>query len=93
VVEVRLYDRLFDVSEPLAQEGGFIDYMNSESVEVLKSCRLENSVVLDLPGEHLQFERMGYFTADGKDSSRDAPVFNRTVTLRDAWTKIAGKGR
>jgi glutaminyl-tRNA synthetase len=93
VVEVRLYDRLFDVSEPLAQGGNFIDYMNPESVEVLKSCRLENSVALDLPGEHLQFERMGYFTADTRDSSKNAPVFNRTVTLRDAWTKIVGKGK
>jgi glutaminyl-tRNA synthetase len=92
-VEVRLYDRLFNVPEPLAEEGNFIDYMNPRSVEVLTSCRLEQGVALDIPAEHLQFERMGYFIADVGDSTKGAPVFNRTVTLRDAWTKIVGKGK
>jgi len=93
VVEARLYDRLFSVPEPLAQEGAFIDYINPGSVEALTSCRLEKGISFDRMNGPLQFERLGYFIADCRDSSADAPVFNRTVTLRDAWAKISGKGK
>lgn len=89
--EVRLYDRLFNVAEPLAQEGDFITYMNPGSMEVITSCRLERSLADGKTGEHLQFERLGYFIADPEDSAQGALVFNRTVTLRDSWTRIAGK--
>jgi len=91
--EVRLYDRLFNVAEPLAEDGDFISYMNPESMEAITSCRLEQSLATDNSGGHFQFERLGYFIADEKDSSKDAVVFNRTVTLRDSWARIAGKNR
>jgi glutaminyl-tRNA synthetase len=92
-VEVRLYDRLFDISEPLAQEGDFTDYINSQSTEVLTSCRLEQSVAVDPAPGMFQFERLGYFIVDCKDSSTDRLVFNRTVTLRDSWARISDRGK
>ena len=58
------------------------------SLEVLRSCRLEPSLAGARPGDFFQFERMGYFCVDAKDSTPGAPVFNRTVTLRDPWAKI-----
>jgi glutaminyl-tRNA synthetase len=91
--EVRLYDRLFLVSDALSEEGDFKTYLNPKSLEVLKACRLEPSLVAATPGQRFQFERLGYFCVDSGDSSEKAPVFNRTVTLRDAWTKLAEKGR
>jgi len=91
--EVRLYDRLFGVSEPLAQDGDFISYMNQGSMEVITSCRLEQSIAADNSGGHLQFERLGYFIADREDSSKENLVFNRTVTLRDSWTRLAEKNK
>lgn len=89
--EVRLYDRLFDIAEPLAQEEDFIRYVNPGSREVLTGCRLEQSIGLDSSRERFQFERLGYFIVDRESSSKDALVFNRTVTLRDSWARIAGK--
>ncbi len=91
--EVRLYDRLFNVAEPLAEDGDFISYMNPGSMEAITSCRLEQSLATDNSGVHFQFERLGYFIADKKNSSKDAVVFNRTVTLRDSWARIAGKNK
>jgi glutaminyl-tRNA synthetase len=91
--EVRLYDRLFLVSDALSEEGDFKTYLNPKSLEVLKACRLEPSLVAATPGQRFQFERLGYFCVDSGDSSEKAPVFNRTVTLRDAWAKIAEKGK
>jgi glutaminyl-tRNA synthetase len=90
--EVRLYDRLFRVPDALAAEGDFMEQLNPKSREILKSCRLEPSLANSEPGSRFQFERSGYFCVDTVDSSREALVFNRTVTLRDAWAKIAGKG-
>jgi glutaminyl-tRNA synthetase len=91
--EVRLYDRLFSVPDALSEEGDFRSYLNPKSLETLKVCRLEPSLAAATPGDRFQFERLGYFCVDSGDSSEKLPVFNRTVTLRDAWAKIAEKGR
>lgn len=91
--EVRLYDRLFRVPDPMAADADYMEHLNPESLEILKSCRLEPSVAQAAPGEAFQFERMGYFCADAVDTKMGAPVFNRTVTLRDAWARVAEKGK
>jgi glutaminyl-tRNA synthetase len=91
--EIRLYDRLFSVPDALSEEGNFTAYLNPKSLETLNSCRLEPSLAAAAPGDRFQFERLGYFCVDSGDSSEKAPIFNRTVTLRDAWAKIAEKGR
>jgi glutaminyl-tRNA synthetase len=91
--EVRLYDRLFGVADPLGGDADFTEYLNPNAREVLSACRVEPSLAKAAPGERFQFERLGYFTADPVDSRGGAPVFNRTVTLRDSWAKIAEKGR
>jgi len=91
--EVRLYDRLFCVPDALSEEGDFTTYLNPKSLKILKSCRLEPSLADAVPGDRFQFERLGYFCVDSGDSSEKAQVFNRTVTLRDAWAKIAEKGK
>jgi glutaminyl-tRNA synthetase len=85
--EVRLYDRLFRSANPEKDEegGSFLDNINLESLVVLKGCRAEPSLASAEPEERFQFEREGYFCADMKDSKPGAPVFNRTVTLRDSW--------
>jgi glutaminyl-tRNA synthetase len=90
--EVRLYDRLFRVANPLKEETGFIEYLNPKSLEILKNCRMEPSLKNTVPGNKFQFERLGYFCAD-PDSTANLMVFNRTVTLRDTWAKIAEKGK
>jgi glutaminyl-tRNA synthetase len=91
--EVRLYDRLFGIADPLAGEGDFTDYLNPNSLETITSCRLEPSLADTPPGGRFQFERIGYFCADASRSASGAPVFNRTVTLRDSWAKIREKGK
>lgn len=90
--EVRLYDRLFDQEDPEEVEEGqdFTASLNHDSLETLSACRLEPSLARVEPGSRYQFERLGYFCAD-PDSTADRPVFNRTVTLRDTWAKIAKK--
>ena len=85
--EVRLYDRLFREPEPKTG-GGLVDGLDPDSLETLEDCRLEPAVKDAVPGEVLQFERQGYFCVD-PDSTRDRPVFNRTVGLRDSWAKVA----
>jgi len=90
--EVRLYDRLFRVANPLREDTDFMDCLNPKSLEILRSCRLEPSLTHAPPGSWSQFERLGYFFTDPVDSSNKAPVFNRTVTLRDSWVKMMGKG-
>jgi glutaminyl-tRNA synthetase len=89
--EVRLYDRLFSVANPLAEGSDFTEYLNPKSLEILKSCKIEPSLASATPGSRFQFERSGYFCVDSVDSSDKALVFNRTVTLRDSWAKISGK--
>ena len=91
--EVRLYDRLFRVPDALSEPGEFTEYLNPKSLEVLRDCRLEPSLATAAPEQRFQFERLGYFCLDAGDATEKAPVFNRTVTLRDTWAKIAGKGR
>jgi glutaminyl-tRNA synthetase len=90
--EVRLYDRLFSVEDPEREEAGktFLDHLNPGSLEVLTGCRIEPSLAAARPGERFQFERLGYFAVD-PDSRSGAPVFNRIVSLRDTWAKIAQK--
>jgi glutaminyl-tRNA synthetase len=91
--EVRLYDRLFRAPDPLAADADFMEHRNPESLEILKSCRLEPGLANAAPGDAFQFERMGYFCVDAVDAKAGAPVFNRTVTLRDAWAKATEKGK
>jgi glutaminyl-tRNA synthetase len=89
--EVRLYDRLFTQADPAGEPGtDFLSFLNPESLEVRSGCQVEPSVAAFKPGDHLQFERLGYFTPD-PDSTSEKLVFNRTVTLRDTWAKIEGK--
>jgi glutaminyl-tRNA synthetase len=91
--EVRLYDHLFRAEFPdNAPEGGtFLDNINPNSLEVLTTAQLEPSLANALPGQHYQFERIGYFFVDPVDSQPLKPVFNRTSTLRDSWAKEAKK--
>jgi glutaminyl-tRNA synthetase len=84
--EVRLYDRLFKEAHPGEGDKDFLDDINADSVSVIRA-QLEPSLK-EVPAEsRFQFERHGYFVADKKDSLAGKPVFNRTVTLRDAWQK------
>jgi glutaminyl-tRNA synthetase len=83
--EVRLYDRLFAV--PYPDDGDYKSHLNPASLQVLKFCRLEPSLSGAAVGDRYQFERLGYFCVD-PDSGPEAPVFNRTVSLRDPWAKI-----
>jgi glutaminyl-tRNA synthetase len=87
--EVRLYDRLFQVADPMGKGDDFTKYLNPGSLEILRSCRVEPSLTSAAPGSRFQFERLGYFCVDPVDFSDKALVFNRTVTLRDSWAKIA----
>ena len=89
--EVRLYDRLFQVADPMGKGEDFTKYLNPGSLEILRSCRVEPSLSGATPGSRFQFERLGYFCVDPVDSSDMALVFNRTVTLRDSWAKMAGQ--
>ena len=85
--EVRLYDRLFQVEDPSSEEGDFKSYMNPNSLEIIQSAKIEPSLLEAQPGEQFQFIRKGYFTLDNKLSASGKLVFNRTVTLKDAWSK------
>ena len=88
-VEVRLYDRLFTVPDPLADKDiDFKTYINPESLSIVSNAKLEPSLNNGKVGEHFQFERLGYFYVDSVDSTDSKKVFNRTVTLRDTWAKI-----
>ena len=84
--EVRLYDRLFKETNPGSGDRDFLEDINPNSVQVI-TAQLEQSLQDAKPEESFQFERHGYFVADRRDSVAGKPVFNRTVTLRDAWQK------
>ncbi|MEM9282943.1 MAG: glutamine--tRNA ligase/YqeY domain fusion protein [Verrucomicrobiota bacterium] len=84
--EVRLYDRLFREENPNQGDGNFVDFLNPDSLELRSQAKLENNLAAVLPGETVQFERLGYFCAD-KTSDPNKLLFNRTVGLRDAWAK------
>jgi glutaminyl-tRNA synthetase len=87
--EIRLYDRLFSIEDPGSEED-FIKYLNPNSLEILTTCLAEQSLKNAVPESQYQFERLGYFCVDAKDSSVEKLVFNRVVPLRDSWAKIAG---
>jgi len=89
--EVRLYDRLFQVEDPSSEEGDFKSYMNPNSLEIIHGAKIEPSLLEAQPGEQFQFIRKGYFTLDNKLSAAGKLVFNRTVTLKDAWSKESKK--
>lgn len=89
-VEVRLYDRLFKVENVSIAEGDFKDYINSESLSVLRNVYAEPAIAGATEMERFQFLRKGYFVLD-KDSTKDKLIFNRTVTLNDMWAKEVGK--
>lgn len=84
--EVRLYDRLFTVEEPSADERDFRELMNLDSLRVLKNCKVESFLKDAEVLDKFQFQRVGYFCVD-KDSATGALVFNRTAPLKDSWAK------
>jgi len=86
--EIRLYDRLFANPAPGAGDRNFLDDLNPDSVRVI-AAQLEPALKAARPEERFQFERHGYFVADRTDSKVGAPVFNRTVTLKDSWGKAS----
>jgi len=91
-VEVRLYDRLFSVEDPdnVPEGKTFLDQLNPHSLEVLRDAQAEPGLAAATPGTRVQFERLGYFCVD-IESRPGAVVFNRTVSLRDTWARIAQK--
>ncbi len=93
--EVRLYDRLFEKANPVGEKDGpdFTTYLNPNSLEIIRSACVEPSLANALPESRYQFERLGYFCVDSIDPFDKKLIFNRTVTLRDSWAKIAKKTR
>ena len=89
--EVRLYDRLFKVEDPSSEEGDFKDYINADSMQLVTTAYAEPALKNAKMNERYQFLRKGYFTLDTKDTYSRL-VFNRTVTLKDAWAKEQKKG-
>jgi glutaminyl-tRNA synthetase len=88
--EVRLYDHLFSRPDPGAEGDLFAD-LNPSSETIVRGARLEPTLAETPVGEVVQFERLGYFTPD-PDSRPDAPIFNRTLTLKDTWAKVQAQG-
>ncbi len=89
--EVRLYDRLFASEDPSDEGRDPLTDLNPDSLEIVRECKAEPALADAAPGRRYQFERQGYFCVD-PDSRPGAPVFNRTVTLKDAWARIASRG-
>ncbi len=85
--EVRLYDRLFSVENPSADERDFHELLNPDSLTILNHCFVESYLSEKQPGDFLQFQRIGYFTLD-LDSTKEHLIFNRTVGLKDTWAKM-----
>ena len=88
--EIRIYDRLFNVENPSADERDFRELLNPDSLTVISDCYVEDYAAEKKPGEYLQFQRIGYFMAD-LDSAPEHLVYNKTVGLKDTWSKIKGK--
>lgn len=88
--EIRLYDRLFQVEDPSSEQGDFKEYINPDSLTIIRNAFIEPDLAGALPGIGYQFIRKGYFSLD-TDSTADNLVFNRTVTLKDAWSKESKK--
>lgn len=91
--EVRLYDHLLKIADAgdLPEEQDWKSALNENSLQVLRGCKLEPSLADCQPGVPVQFERKGYFVVDAKDSAAGSLVFNRSVTLKDAWAKVQSK--
>ena len=89
--EVRQYDKLFKAENPGAATGNYLDDLNPDSLVVIKNARIEKEGESAKPGDYLQFIRNGYYMADSHDSSPEHLVFNRTVTLKDSWSKMKAK--
>jgi len=88
--EVRVYDRLFRVENPADEEGDFKNYINPDSLTIIREAFIEPSLEGVKPGERFQFIRKGYYCVD-LESRPDHLIFNRTVTLKDAWAKEVRK--
>jgi glutaminyl-tRNA synthetase len=88
--QVRLYDRLFTSEDPSDEGRDPISDLNPDSLEVLTGCKVEPSLASATESQRFQFERQGYFSVD-PDSRPGAPVFNRTVTLKDTWARISAR--
>ena len=88
--EIRLYDRLFKVENPSSEDGDFKDYINPESLKIISNVFIEPDLTHAQPGIAYQFIRKGYFTLD-TESTTEKLVFNRTVTLKEAWSKEVKK--
>ncbi|MDG1889865.1 MAG: glutamine--tRNA ligase/YqeY domain fusion protein [Verrucomicrobiota bacterium] len=88
--EIRLYDRLFTAEQPDSGKGGsdFRNFLNPDSLQVIKGCKLESSLAHAVSSKSYQFERVGYFCLDSFDSDKENLVFNRTIALKDAWAKM-----
>ena len=86
MAEVRLYDRLFNVENPSAEDGDFRDLINPNSLQVVQGCRVEPYLASAKPLDNFQFLKVGYFNLD-PDSTADKLIFNRTVSLKDTWAK------
>ena len=87
--EVRMYDRLFDVPNPLAdKDRDYREFLNPHSLDIVDNAIVEPVVSKGKPGDFFQFERVGYFTIDEDSADSDRPILNRTVSLRDSWAKI-----
>lgn len=85
--EVRLYDNLFTVPDPDTGDKNYLDYLNPDSLEIRKNCKVEKSLLNAEPQQRFQFMRLGYFCVDNKDSSLEHLVFNRAVSLKDGFKK------
>lgn len=88
--EIRLYDRLFQVEDPSSEDGDFKEYINPDSLTIIRNAFIEPDLATAVPGKGYQFIRKGYFSLD-TDSTPENLVFNRTVTLKDAWSKEVKK--
>ena len=93
--EVRMYNHLFVNENPANDQGHptLNSGLNTDSLEILRDCRVEPSLEEAKPGDRFQFLRMGYFCADSKEFTPDNPIFNRAVTLRDTWAKITKQNK
>jgi glutaminyl-tRNA synthetase len=89
--QVRLYDKLFSVENPGERTGNYIDDLNPSSLVTIEHAKLEPALREAQVGQYIQFIRNGYFMADSVDHTPEHPVFNRTVTLKDSWSKKAKK--
>ncbi len=87
--EIRLYDRLFNVANPLADKAvDFLEFLNTDSLQTICEAVVEPAVAQGEPGDFFQFERVGYFSVDPDSKNSGRPILNRTVSLRDSWAKL-----